>query len=328
MNSASSFPIGTLICHMRIGTPRPASNSSFWSPASTSVLGPKRVGRGDGDAVPSSVTLKSACALASVAAPASPRRTASMNRSCTMSPQIFGCIDAIGMTAPRQSAARPMTSRGRRARTAPMPAKTKTQLNPLLKLALDMGPLLLFFFANARPALFMPIVAPLLPAVASGEKVGIFVATAVFMVAILVALAVSYALTRHLPVMAMVTGVVVLVFGGLTLVLHDDTFIKVKPTIIYVLFGGILLGGLVFNKPLLAIVFDSVFDLNEEGWRKLTLRWAIFFLALAVLNEIVWRTQTTDFWVSFKVFGVVPLTFVFAALQYPLLQKYAVEEER
>jgi intracellular septation protein len=208
-----------------------------------------------------------------------------------------------------------------------MPANAKPQLNPLLKLALDMGPLLLFFFANSRPALFMPFVGPLLPAAASGEKAGIFVATAVFMVAILASLAVSYALTRHLPVMAMVTAVIVVVFGGLTLVLHDDTFIKMKPTIIYVLFGGILLGGLYFNKPLLAVVFDSVFDLTEEGWRRLTLRWAIFFLALAVLNEIVWRTQTTDVWVNFKVFGVVPLTFVFAAFQYPLLQKFAATKE-
>jgi len=202
----------------------------------------------------------------------------------------------------------------------------KKQLNPFLKLALEMGPLLLFFFANSRPALFMPLVGPLLPEAVSGEKAGIFVATAVFIVAILVSLAVSYALTRHLPVMAMVTAVVVVVFGGLTLMLHDDTFIKMKPTIIYLLFAGLLLGGLLFNKPLLAIVFDSVFDLTDQGWRKLTLRWAIFFLALAVLNEMVWRTQTTDFWVSFKVFGVVPLTFVFAALQYPLLQKYAAKE--
>jgi intracellular septation protein len=208
-----------------------------------------------------------------------------------------------------------------------MPATPKKQLNPLLKLVLEMGPLVLFFFANARPALFMPFVGPLLPEAAIGEKAGIFVATAVFMAAILASLAVSYALTRHLPVMAMVTAVIVVVFGGLTLALHDDTFIKMKPTIIYVLFGGLLLGGLAFNKPLLAIVFDSVFDLNDEGWRKLTLRWAVFFLALAVLNEIVWRTQTTDFWVSFKVFGVVPLTFVFAALQYPLLQKYAATRE-
>jgi len=208
-----------------------------------------------------------------------------------------------------------------------MPAQTKKQLNPFLKLALEMGPLLLFFFANARPALFMPLVGPLLPQAASGEKIGIFVATAVFMVAILISLAVSYALTRHLPAIAMVTAVIVVVFGGLTLVLQDDTFIKMKPTIIYLLFAGVLLGGLAFNRPLLAIVFDSVFDLTEEGWRKLTLRWAIFFLALAALNEIVWRTQTTDFWVSFKVFGVLPLTFIFAGLQYPLLQKYAAKEE-
>jgi intracellular septation protein len=208
-----------------------------------------------------------------------------------------------------------------------MPDATKKQLNPLLKLALDMGPLILFFFANARPALFLPVIGPLLPAAVSGEKAGIFVATAVFMIAILVALAVSYALTRHLPVMALVTAVIVVVFGGLTLLLQDQTFITMKPTIIYVLFGGILLGGLMFGKSLLSVVFDAVFDLTEEGWRKLTLRWAVFFLALAVLNEAVWRTQTTDFWVSFKVFGVVPLTFVFAAFQFPLLQKYAATKD-
>jgi len=161
----------------------------------------------------------------------------------------------------------------------------------------------------------------------AGEKAGIFVATAVFMVAILVALAVSYALTRHLPVMALVTAVIVVVFGSLTLVLHDDTFIKMKPTIIYVLFGVLLLGGLWLKKPLLATVFDSVFDLTEEGWRKLTLRWALFFLALAVLNEAIWRTQSTDFWVNFKVFGVLPLTFIFAALQFPLLQKHATAKD-
>jgi intracellular septation protein len=181
----------------------------------------------------------------------------------------------------------------------------KPQLNPVLKLALDFGPLLLFFFANSR--------------------YGIFVATATFMVAVLVALGVSYALTRHFPIMAIVTAIIVLVFGGLTLVLHNDTFIKVKPTIIYALFGGVLLGGLLFGKPLLGAVLDSMFQLTEEGWRKLTLRWALFFFALAVLNEIVWRNASTDVWVDFKVFGVVPLTFLFGALQVPLLKKYAAE---
>ena len=184
-------------------------------------------------------------------------------------------------------------------------AAQKTQLNPVLKLVLDIGPLVLFFAANS--------------------KFGIFAATGAFMVAVLVALAISYAMTRHIAVMPVVTAVIVLIFGGLTLVLHDELFIKLKPTIIYVLFGGALVGGLLFGKPLLGIVFDSVFHLSEEGWRKLTWRWALFFFALAILNEIVWRTQTTDFWVSFKLFGVVPLTFLFAALQYPLLTKYSIE---
>jgi intracellular septation protein len=199
----------------------------------------------------------------------------------------------------------------------------QTQPNPLLKLALDIGPLLLFFFANSRPALFEPLIRPFIPvAVGTGERAGIFVATAVFMVAILVALAVSYALMRRLPVMALVTAVIVVVFGGLTLLLQDELFIKLKPTIIYLLFAATLFGGIVFRKPLLAMVFDQMFHLTEEGWHKLTIRWALFFVALAVLNEIVWRTQSTDFWVAFKVFGVTPLTFVFAALQYPLLMKY------
>jgi intracellular septation protein len=183
---------------------------------------------------------------------------------------------------------------------------SKPKLNPALKLVLDLGPLLIFFAANSR--------------------FGIFAATGAFMAAIVIALAVAYALTRHLPIMPLVTAIVVVVFGGLTLVLHDELFIKVKPTIIYVLFAGALLGGLAFGKSLLGVVFDSVFHLTQEGWRKLTLRWALFFLALALLNEIVWRTQTTDVWVSFKVFGVVPLTFLFGALQYPLLTKYAAPE--
>jgi intracellular septation protein len=124
-------------------------------------------------------------------------------------------------------------------------------------------------------------------------------------------------------VMPLVTAVIVIIFGGLTLALHNDTFIKLKPTIIYLLFGGTLIGGLAFGKSFLGVLFDSVFDLTDEGWRKLTWRWAFFFFELAVLNEIVWRNFSTDIWVSFKLFGVVPLTFLFGALQYPLLTKYA-----
>jgi intracellular septation protein len=183
----------------------------------------------------------------------------------------------------------------------------KMKLNPTLKLVLDIGPLVLFFAANA--------------------KFGIYAATGAFMVAVLAALAVAYVLTRRIEVMPLVTAIIVLIFGGLTLVLHDDLFIKVKPTIIYLLFGGTLLGGLAFGKPLLGMVFDSVFDLTEEGWRKLTWRWAIFFFVLAILNEIVWRNFSTDFWVSFKLFGVVPLTFIFGALQYPLVSKYHADKK-
>jgi intracellular septation protein len=182
---------------------------------------------------------------------------------------------------------------------------TIPKINPLLKLALDIGPLALFVIANAR--------------------FGIFVATGSFMAAIVAALLVSYAMTRQWPIMPVVTAIVVLVFGGLTLALHDETFIKLKPTIIYVLFGGTLLAGYIFDKSFLAIVLDSVFHLTEEGWRKLTLRWGLFFFVLAVLNEVIWRTQSTDFWVNFKLYGFVPLTFVFAAMQYPLLTRHAAE---
>ena len=185
--------------------------------------------------------------------------------------------------------------------TAENPARP--QLNPVLKLVLDIGPLVLFFAANLR--------------------FGIFTATAAFMVAVLIALAVAYAKTRRIEVMPLVTAVIVVIFGGLTLILHNDTFIKLKPTIIYALFGGTLVAGLLFGKSFLGVLFDSVFNLTDEGWRKLTWRWAFFFFVLALLNEIVWRNFSTDFWVSFKLFGVVPLTFLFGALQYPLLTKYA-----
>ncbi len=184
----------------------------------------------------------------------------------------------------------------------------KKKLDPMLKLVLDIGPLVLFFVVNAR--------------------FGIYAATGAFMVAVLIALAVSYALTRHVALMPVVTAIIVLIFGGLTIVLHNDLFIKLKPTIIYVLFGGTLLIGLLLDKPFLSIVFDQMFHLTDEGWRKLTWRWIIFFFALAVLNEIVWRSFSTDTWVSFKLFGVVPLTFLFGALQYPLIMKYHPDAQK
>jgi intracellular septation protein len=195
-------------------------------------------------------------------------------------------------------------------------------INPLLKLALELGPLGVFFFANARGEWL----AERIPAL--GTLGGpIFVATALFMLAMLISLAISYVLTRTLPVMPFVTGIVVIVFGSLTLWLQDDTFIKMKPTIVNVLFGGVLLGGLAFGKSLLGYVFDSVFRLTDEGWRKLTFRWGLFFLVLAVLNEVVWRTVSTDMWVNFKVFGIMPLTVIFTLSQLPLINRYALPEE-
>lgn len=191
------------------------------------------------------------------------------------------------------------------------PVPPRRHLPPLLKLVLEIGPLMIFFFGNAYAERF---------GVAPDQK--LFVATGVFIVATVIALGVHYALIRRLPIMPLVSGVVVVVFGGLTLALQDKTFIMMKPTIVNSLFGLVLLGGLAFHKSLLSVVLDSVFALTEEGWRKLTFRWGLFFLVLAVLNEVVWRTQTEDFWVSFKVFGIMPLTVVFALAQTPLLMRY------
>ena len=181
-------------------------------------------------------------------------------------------------------------------------------VHPLLKLALEIGPLVVFFIAN--------------------QRAGIFAATGLFMAAVMVSLAVSYVLTRHLPVMPMISAVVVLVFGGLTLLLQDELFIKLKPTIVNSMFGAVLLIGLAFGRPLLPLVLDTVFQLTQEGWRKLTLRWGIFFFVLAALNEIVWRTQTTDAWVNFKVFAIMPLTMVFALAQTPLILRYEDKDGR
>jgi intracellular septation protein len=181
----------------------------------------------------------------------------------------------------------------------------KTRPHPLFKLATELGPLMVFFIANA--------------------KFNLFVATGAFMVAVIAAMIASYVVTRHVPMMAIVTAVVVIVFGTLTLVLHDETFIKVKPTIVYTLFAAILGGGLLFGRSFIAIMFDQMFNLTPQGWRALTLRWSLWFLAMAVLNEIVWRTQSTDVWVTFKAFGMVPLTMLFAVTQMPLIKRHHLE---
>jgi len=204
----------------------------------------------------------------------------------------------------------------------PPNSPTRKEINPLLKLALELGPLGVFFFANARGEWL----AERFPALATlGGP--IFTATALFMVAMLISLAVSLALTRRLPIMPFVTAIVVVVFGGLTLWLQDDTFIKMKPTIVNVLFGAVLLGGLVFGKALLGYVFDSAFKLTDEGWTKLTFRWGLFFFALAILNEVVWRNFSTDFWVTFKVFGIMPLTVLFTLSQLPLLTRTQIKPD-
>lgn len=199
---------------------------------------------------------------------------------------------------------------------------SRKELSPLPKLVLELGPLAVFFLFNARGEQLAEII-PALKVLGAP----IFQATAAFMIAITISLIVSFILTRRLPIMPLVSGVVVLIFGALTLWLHDELFIKLKPTIINCLFGSALLGGLMFGKALLGYVFDSAFKLTDEGWRKLTLRWGIFFFVLAAINEIVWRNFSTDFWVNFKVFGVMPLTLLFTMTQLPLIQKHALGDD-
>ncbi|RFC65492.1 septation protein A [Fulvimarina endophytica] len=195
----------------------------------------------------------------------------------------------------------------------------KKEMNPLLKFALELGPLLVFFFANSRGeqlADTFPVLHDL-----GGP---LFIATALFMAALAISLVVSYAIQRTLPLMPLVSGIVVLVFGGLTLYLQSEIFIKMKPTIVNGLFAAILLGGLCFGKSLLGYVFDQAFKLDAEGWRKLTLNWGLFFIFLAGINEVVWRNFSTDFWVAFKVWATMPITVVFMLFQYPIIRKHSI----
>ena len=182
------------------------------------------------------------------------------------------------------------------------------------KLAVEAGPLVVFFVANSfSQELF---------GVTGSDK--IFWATGAFMIATAISLVVSRSLFGRIPIMPLVSGFFVFVFGGLTLYLQDEHFIKIKPTIVNLLFASLLYGGLMFDRPLLRYVFADAFRLTDEGWRILTIRWAAFFVFLAILNEVVWRNFSTDFWAGFKLFGVMPITMVFAAAQVGVLMKHQV----
>lgn len=177
--------------------------------------------------------------------------------------------------------------------------------SPLLRLMLEAGPLAAFFIANR-----------------AGD---IMIGTAVFMVTTLVSALASYRLERRLPVMPLVGCGFVLLFGGLTLALDDALFIKLKPTVVNLLFAAVLFAGLATGRTYLKLIMGSVLSLTDRGWRILTWCWAFFFLVLAGLNEVVWRTLSTDAWVNFKVFGLMPLTIAFALAQLPVITRHAVE---
>jgi intracellular septation protein len=199
----------------------------------------------------------------------------------------------------------PPTGTEAQVKTASVAKSIEPAPSVLLKLAIELGPLLVFFGTNAAA--------------------GIYAGTAAFMAATLVSLLAAWFSYHKLPIMPIVSGVIVLVFGGLTLYLRDETFIKLKPTIVYTTFAALLVAGLLWKKPMLELLFGPMFTLTEEGWRKLTIRWALFFAVMAVVNELVWRNVSTDAWVSFKAFGFLPLTFLFAIAQVPLMQRHGQE---
>ena len=174
------------------------------------------------------------------------------------------------------------------------------------KLLVDIGPLAVFFIFYTRSDLQSAIL-PL-------------------MIATAIAVLFSYITEKKIPIMPTVGAFIILVFGGLTLYFNNDTFFKMKPTIINLLFAGILLVGNFMNKPLLKFLFSGALKLQDEGWNILSKRWVGFFISLAILNEIIWRTQSTDFWVTFKVFGILPLTFIFTIAQISIIKKFQIED--
>ncbi len=183
-----------------------------------------------------------------------------------------------------------------------MPRKSYAWVKPTT----DYGPLIVFFIAYVR--------------------FDLMTATAALMAATAVALTLALIFERRVPMMPVITAVIVGIFGGLTLWLDDEMFIKLKPTIVQGLMSAVLLGGLVFGKPLLKPVIGTAWPMDDLGWRRLTFRFGCFFAVMAVVNEAVWRTQSTDFWVTFKVFGLMGLTFVFGMLQMPLLNRHRIDE--
>ena len=198
---------------------------------------------------------------------------------------------------------------------------TEKKQNPIVKFALEMGPIIVFFVAY-RWAPF--------PEGASDEErqlAQVLFATGVFIPVTLAALAWSWFTTRHLPKMAVITAVIVVIFGGLTLWLQDATFIKMKPTILYAAFGGTLGFGLLRGQSYLRYLMGDMMPLQDEGWMIFTKRFAMFFIGLAILNELVWRGFDTDTWVTFKTFFLPLATFAFIFSQMGVFAKYAIEEE-
>ena len=179
-------------------------------------------------------------------------------------------------------------------------------MKSISKLLIDIGPLAVFFIFYSRGDLKSAIIP--------------------FMIATIISVLFSYIMEKKIPVMPTVGAFIILIFGGLTIYFDNEVFFKMKPTIINLLFALILYGGMIVKKPLLKFLLGAAIKLEDEGWKILTQRWISFFIALAILNEIVWRTQSTDIWVNFKVFGILPITFIFTITQFPLIKKYQIED--